>query len=147
MQTWLLHLQVATCDLRVLRLNSLALALQPVPGYRFLTYFLAPSVNPALISPILPHPFLWVAFPPSAPLANHSHHPSPLHSSIPGLKLSFSTNRSYHSLPFFLLDWRHGFPGLFADTSEHIRFYSLVFHSSCSPLSVVVPCCRLIWLM
>ena len=32
----------------------------------------------------------------------------------------------------------------FADTSEHIHVYSLVFHSSCSPLSVVVSCCRLI---
>jgi len=26
-------------------------------------------------------------------------------------------------------------------------FHSLVFHSSCSPLSAVVPCCRFIWLM
>ena len=34
----------------------------------------------------------------------HSHHPSPLHSSTPGLKLSFSTNLSHHSLPFLLLD-------------------------------------------
>ena len=81
------------------------------------------------------------------PLWHHSHHPSPLHSSTPGLKLSFSTNLSHHSLPFLLLDWLHRFPGLFTNTSEHIRFYSLVFHSSCSPLSVVVPCCRLIWLM
>jgi len=104
-----------------------------------------PSVNPALISPILPHPFLWVAFPPSAPLTHHSHYPSPLHSSTPGLKLSFSTSLSHNSLPFLLLDWLHGFPGLLTDTSEHIRFYSLVFHSSCSPLSVVVPCCRLIY--
>jgi len=70
----------------------------------------APSVNPALISPILPHPFLWVAFPPSATLTHHSHHPSPLHSSTPGLKLSFSPNLSHHSLPFLLLDWLHGFP-------------------------------------
>ena len=36
-----------------------------------------PSVNHALISPILPHPVLWVAFPPSAPSTHHSHHPSP----------------------------------------------------------------------
>ena len=106
-----------------------------------------PSLNPALISPILPHPVLWVAFPPSSSSTHHSHHPSPLHSFIPGLKLSFSANLSHHSLPFFLLDWLHGFPGLFTDTSEYIRFYSLVFHSSCSPLSAVVLCCRLIWLM
>ena len=106
-----------------------------------------PSVNPALISPILPHPFFWVAFPPLFPSPHHSHHPSPLHSSTPGLKLSFSTNLSHHSQPFLLLDWLHGFLGLFTDTSEHICFYSLVFHSSCSPLSVIVPCCRLIWLM
>ena len=33
-----------------------------------------------------------------------SHHPSPLQSSTPGLKLSFSTNLSHHSLPFLLLD-------------------------------------------
>ena len=49
--------------------------------------------------------------------------PSPLHSSTPGLKLSFSANPSHHSLPFLLLDWLHGFPGLFTDTSEHIRFF------------------------
>jgi len=33
MQTWLLHLQVTTYELRVLRLNSLEIALQPIPGY------------------------------------------------------------------------------------------------------------------
>jgi len=33
MQTWLLHFQVATCVLRVLRLNSLDIALQPIPRY------------------------------------------------------------------------------------------------------------------
>ena len=26
----------------------------------------------------------------------------------------------------WLIDWIHGFPGLFTDTSEHIRFYFLV---------------------
>ena len=119
--------------------------LMPLP--LIVSCFPAPSVNPTLISPILPHPFFWVAFPPLVPSTHHSHHPSPLHSSTPGLKLSFSTNLSHHSQPFLLLDWLHGFPGLFTDTSEHICFYSLVFHSSCSPLSVVVPCCRLIWLM
>ena len=30
-KTWLLHLQVVSCDLRVLRLNSLKIALQPIP--------------------------------------------------------------------------------------------------------------------
>ena len=82
----------------------------------------APSVNPAPISPILPHPVLWVAFPLSAPLTHHSHHLSPLHSSTPGLKLPFSTNPSHHSLPFLLPDWLRGFLGLFTDTSEHISF-------------------------
>ena len=33
MQTWLLHVQVTTYELRVLRLNSLEIALQPIPGY------------------------------------------------------------------------------------------------------------------
>ena len=42
----------------------------------------------------------------------------------------------------------HGFPGLFTDTSEHIRFYSIVFYFLVFLFStVVVPCCRLIWLM
>ena len=49
---------------------------------------------------------------------HHFHHPSPLHSFTPGLKLSFSANPSHHSLPFLLLDWLHGFPGLFTNTSE-----------------------------
>jgi len=86
-----------------------------------------PSVNHALISSILPHPVVWVALPPSGPSTHHSHHPSPLHSFTPGLKLSFSANPSHRSLPFLLLDWLHGFPGLFTDTSEHIRFFSPLF--------------------
>ena len=49
-------------------------------------------------------PSFLVAFPPSALSTHHSHHPSPLHSSTPGLKLSFSANLSHHSLPFLLLD-------------------------------------------
>ena len=69
---------------------------------------------------------------------HHSHHPSPLHSFTPGLKLSFSVNLSHHSLPFLLLDWLHEFPGLFADTSEHIRFHSLVF------LFSTVSCCSML---
>ena len=99
-------------------------------------------------------PVLWVALPPSVPSTHHFHHPLPLYSSTPGLKLSFSTNPSQRSLPFLLPDWLHGFPGLFTDTFEHISFYSvvllctlpvfLVFRYS----TVVVPCCgRLIWLM
>ena len=37
----------------------------------------------------------------------------------------------------------HGFPGLFTDTSEHIRFFSLLFLFS----TVSFPRCRLILLM
>jgi len=38
-----------------------------------------------------------------------------------------------------------GSPGLFTDTSEHIRFYSIVFYFLVFLFStVVVPCCRLI---
>jgi len=53
-----------------------------------------------------------------------THHPSPPHS---GLKPSLSANPSHCSLPFLFPDWLHGFPGLFADTSQHILFYFLVF--------------------
>ena len=102
-----------------------------------------PSVNHALISPILPHPVVWVALPPLVPSTHHSHHPSPLHSFTPDLQLSFPANPSHHSLPFLLLDWLHGFPGLFTDTSEHIRFFSLLFLLS----TVSFPDCRLILLM
>ena len=83
------------------------------------------SVNHALICPILHHPVLWVALPPSVPSTHHFHHPLPLHSFTPGLKLSFP-NPSHCSLPFLLLEWLHGFPGLFTDTSEHIHFYFLL---------------------
>jgi len=51
---------------------------------------------------------------------------------IPGLKPSFSANPSHRSLHFLLQDWLHRFPGLFTDTSEHIRF--LLFSFSVSPL-------------
>ena len=37
----------------------------------------------------------------------------------------------------------HGFPGLFTDTSEHIRFFSLLFLFS----TVSFPRCRLILLI
>ena len=69
--------------------------------------------------------------------------PSPAHSFTPGLKPSFSANPSRRSLPSVLQDWLHGFPGLFTNTSEHIRFYFLVFLFSTFQLSV--PCGRLNW--
>ena len=50
--------------------------------------------------------------------------PSPPHSFISGLKPSFSANPFHRSLPFLLQDSLHGFPGLFTDTSEHIRFFT-----------------------
>ena len=103
-----------------------------------------PSINHALISPILPHPVLRVALPPSVPLTHHFHHPSPLYSFTPGLKPSFSANPSHCSLPFLLPDRLHGFPRLFTDTSEHIRFYFVVFLFS--TFWFLVPCCRSIWL-
>ena len=59
-----------------------------------------PLVNHTLISPILTHPVLWVAFSLSVPSTHHSHRPSPLHSS--GLKPSFFANPSHRSLPFIL---------------------------------------------
>ena len=52
------------------------------------------------------------------------------HSFILGLKPS--ANRSHRSLPFLLQGWLHGFPRLFTDTSEHIRF--LLFSFSVFPL-------------
>ena len=58
--------------------------------------------------------------------------PSPTHSFIPDLKPSFSANPSLSSLPFLLQGCLHGFPGLFTDTSEHIRF--LLFSFSVFPL-------------
>ena len=58
----------------------------------------------------------------------HSRDSPPPHSFIPGLKPSFSANSSHRrSLAFILRDWLQRFPGLFTDTSEHIRFYLLVF--------------------
>ena len=38
------------------------------------------------------------------PSTQHSHHPSPLHSFIPGLKPSFSANPSQRNLPVLLPD-------------------------------------------
>jgi len=54
---------------------------------------------------------------------------SPLSSSITPslycarLKPSYSAIPRHRSLPFLLQDWVQGFPRLFTDTSEHIRFY------------------------
>jgi len=48
--------------------------------------------------------------------------PSPPHFFIPGLTPSFSASPSHRSLPFLLQDWLSGFPRLFTDTSEHMRF-------------------------
>jgi len=44
-------------------------------------------VNHALISPVRTHPVLRVALPLSVPSTHHSHHPSPLYSSIPFLQI------------------------------------------------------------
>ena len=59
------------------------------------------SVNHALIFPILTHPVLSVALPPSVPSTHHSHHQSPLHSFTPGLKPSFSANPLVFSFRIF----------------------------------------------
>jgi len=63
---------------------------------------------------------------------------SPHHSFIPGLKPPFSANPSHCSLPCLFPDWLHGFPGLFTDTSEHIRFYCLVSLFSTFRLVVII---------
>ena len=70
------------------------------------------SVNHTFISLILTHPVLWVA--PSVSSID-----SPLSSTV--------TPHSF--IPAFLSSsyWLHGFPRLFTDTSELIRFYFLVF--------------------
>ena len=59
-----------------------------------------------------------------------SHHPSPLHSFIPGLKPSFSANPSHRSLLVLLHDRLHGFPA--EPILLSIRFFLLfsVFHFS-----------------
>ena len=54
---------------------------------------------------------------------------------IPGFKPPFSASSSRSSLPFLLQDRLHGFPGLFTDTSGHIRF--LLFSFSVFPLLAV----------
>ena len=62
---------------------------------------------------------------------HHSHHPSPTHSFIPGLILPFLQILTTAAFPFLLEDWLHRFPGLFTDTSEHVRF--LLFSFFCFP--------------
>ena len=86
----------------------------------------------------------WVALPPSVPSTHRFHRQSPPHCFIPGLKTSFSANPSHRSLSFLLQDWLRAFPGLFTDTSEHIRFSLLVFLFS---TFLLVPCGRLSWFM
>ena len=51
------------------------------------------------------------------------HQPSLFHSSLK----TFSANPSRRSLPFLLRDSLRGFPGLFTDTPEHIRFLLFSF--------------------
>jgi len=53
--------------------------------------------------------------------------PSPTHSFIPGLKPSFSANPSNHSLSFSSSGLTTWILQTFTVTSEHIRFYILVF--------------------
>ena len=53
--------------------------------------------------------------------------PSPTHSFIPGLNLSFLQILPTAALPFSLQDLLHGFPRLFTVISEHICFLLLVF--------------------
>jgi len=53
--------------------------------------------------------------------------PSPSHSFIPGFKPSFLRILPIAAFPFLLQDWLQGFRRLFTVTSEHIRFYFLVF--------------------
>ena len=52
---------------------------------------------------------------------------SPTHSFIPGLKPSFSANPSHRSLSFSSSGLTTWIPQTFTVTSEHIRFYFLVF--------------------
>ena len=60
----------------------------------------------------------------SVPSNHRTHHLSPIHSVILGLKRSFSADLSHRSLSFLLRDWLHGLPGLFIDTFEHICFFT-----------------------
>jgi len=66
------------------------------------------------------------------------------HSFIPGLKPSFTANPSHRILHFSSFWTDYGFPELFTNTSEHVRFYFLVYLFSTFQLSV--SCGRLSWL-
>jgi len=85
-----------------------------------------PSVNHALISPVLTHPVLWVALPPSVSLPHHSRHPTP-HSFIPLLKPSFYATSSHRSLPFLFMTDSTDFPDCLAILLSISVFYFLVF--------------------
>jgi len=59
------------------------------------------SVNHALISPILTHPASSFSdIPQSVPSTHHSHHPSPFHCFVLGLKPSFSANVFQNSISY-----------------------------------------------
>jgi len=66
--------------------------------------------------------------------------PSPRHSFIPALKPFFLQILPTAAFLFLFQDCLHGFPRLFTDTSEHIRFYVLVFLFS--TFWLLVPCGR-----
>jgi len=66
--------------------------------------------------------------PPTVPWTRESHS-SPIRSFIPGLIPFFPANPSHCSVPFLLQDSLQGFPGLFIDTSKHIRFLLYSFFS------------------
>jgi len=68
-------------------------------------------------------------------------------SRVSSLKHPFSANPSHHSLLYLLQDWLHGFPGLFADTSELIRLSFILFFFLFFTFKLSVPCGRLSWLI
>jgi len=71
--------------------------------------------------------------------------PSPRHTFIPGLKLSFSANPSHSSLSFYSSGLTTCIPQTYTATSKHTRFYFLVFLFYAFQLSF--QCGRLSWLM
>ena len=70
-----------------------------------------------------------------APAANGQLSQQSLSLFHPRLKIFLFASPSHRSLRFLLQDRLHGFPGLFTDTSEHIRF--LLFSFSVSHFLVV----------
>ena len=89
------------------------------------------AANKNRIACTAPSLVLSVALPPSVPSTRHSHHPSPLHSFIPGLKPSFSANPSYRSFPFLFQDCQHGFL-TYVSFSTHVKIASLIASLSSS---------------